>query len=119
MKAFATILVFILISQHPGQTKPIEGAWIDEADYLSSITFDKNVVYEMSGMDTIYSGKYFTGFHSCDSNYLKDNNNKYLKFLSFDDGRCFEITGLSDSVLAFLHTTSGRLHVFHKKFQQN
>ncbi len=115
MKTFSIIFVFILIIQRSEQIKSIDGTWIAEADHHSSITFDKNMVYEMSDTDTTYSGKYFRSFHSCDSSYLRDNNDKNFEFLSIDDGRCFEITGLTDSILAFRHTVSGRMHIFYKK----
>lgn len=115
MKTFVITLAFILINQQPEQIKSIEGTWTDETDDHSSITFGKNMVCEMSDADTTYSGKYFRSSTSCDNNYLKNNNEKNLEFISFDDGRCFEITGLTDSTLAFRHTASGSMHIFYKK----
>lgn len=48
---------------------------------------------------------------SCDLNYSDDKN---LDFISLEDGTCYEITGLSDTLLAFRHTASGSLQIFYK-----
>ena len=57
--------------------------------------------------DTILTGKYIRSSVSCDSNYLAEIKKKNLDFLQFDSGTCYEITGLSDSILAYRHTASG------------
>lgn len=114
MKALAVVLALISIHQYSEQRKSIIGTWIDEADEHSIVKIDKNTFYQIYDTATIFSGKYFRSSKSCDSNYLDNKMEKNLDFISIDDGTCFEITGLTDSTLAYRHTASGKMHVFYK-----
>lgn len=91
---------------------PIKGKWISKEDpkYIVLITSDKFI--EIYDSDTIYSGHYIKSHESCDSNYYKGTAKP--EFLKIADGRCFEITGINRSTLAYRHSTSARLHVFKK-----
>jgi len=100
------------------QKKPIQGAWIDNEDKNSVVKFDRKKYYQIYKFDTVFSGKYFRSSTSCDSNYLNYNSIKNLDFICVDDGTCFEITGLTDSTLAYRHTISGKVHLFFRSPQQ-
>ena len=114
MKIVMVIMV-VLFSIHQCSTNSlsIQGKWVNKDDnsYVVKITKDK--FYEIYNKDTsVY--KYYRNSKSCDTSYLNENNNPNLDFISLVDGRCFEITGLTDSTLAYRHTASGRLQVFYK-----
>ena len=123
MKLISFILIASSVFQCSDLNKSIQGKWISEEDTLSTITFNKDSFFEIYNADTIFAGKYIRSSISCDSNYLADIGEKNLDFLQFDSGTCYEITGLSDSILAYRHTSSGKMHVLykagsnHKKFR--
>ena len=105
----------VLSSMHQCSTNnlSIQGKWVnsDDNNYVVKITKDR--FYEIYNNDTSFY-KYSRSSKSCDTSYLNETNNPNLDFISLDDGRCFEITGLTDSTLAYRHTVSGRMQVFNK-----
>jgi hypothetical protein len=115
MKFIAILIIVSSIQQCSAQQKKsIQGEWINKEDSHSIVKFDKNTFYQIYNTDTVHSAKYFRSSVSCDSNYLKNNDHKNLDFIRIEDGTCFEITGLTDSTLAYRHTVSGRMQVFYK-----
>ena len=88
--------------------------WVNREDKHSIVKFDKTMYFQIYNADTVYSGKYFRSSSSCDTSYLDNNKEKNLDFISIADGTCFEITGLTESTLAYRHTVSGRMHEFYK-----
>jgi len=92
----------------------ILGKWINEEDTSDQIIIESRYFYSVYKTDTLSLSEYKLSNKSCDKNYMKDSNNKNLLFMSLSNQTCYEITGLSDSTLAYRHTTSGKLHVFHK-----
>jgi hypothetical protein len=114
MKVTMAILI-VVSSMHNCATNnlSIQGNWIsrDDNNYNLKITRDK--FYEIYNYDTsLY--KYTRSSKSCDTTYLNENSNPNLDFISLDDGRCFEITGITDSTLVYRHTASGRMQLFYK-----
>lgn len=108
------VILIALASIHKCSTNnlSIQGTWTSMEDKHYVVKFTKDKFYEVYNSDTnIY--KYSRSSKSCDENYLKETNVN-LDFFNLEDGRCFEITGLTDSTLAYRHTVSGRLQVFHK-----
>ena len=91
----------------------IQGRWVSSKDnnYIVKITKDR--FYEIYNRNISFY-KYSRSSKSCDTNYINETNNPNLDFISLDDGRCFEITGLTHSTLAYRHTASGRMQVFYK-----
>lgn len=109
MKSLPLLLALAIMAKC-SKNSSLHGTWIsDEYEhYIVKFTSDK--LYEIHDKDTsVYN--YLRGSKSCDESYSKEPN---LDFLSLEDGRCFEITGLTDTSLAYRHTVSGRLQVFHK-----
>ena len=115
MKYVVVIVMACFIQNCIAQQKgSIYGTWINKADRNSIVKIDKSDFCMIYKSDTVFLGKYDRTSTSCDSNYLKDNFDKSLDFINVRDGECYEITGLTDSTLAYRHTTSGTLHVFYK-----
>jgi hypothetical protein len=107
------VIMMMLSSMHQCSNQlSIQGKWVSSSDnnYVVKITKDK--FYEIYKNDTSFY-KYSRSSKSCDTSYLNETNPN-LDFISLDDGRCFEITGLTDSTLAYRHTASGRMQVFNK-----
>jgi hypothetical protein len=102
------------VSKCNTKSLPLDGTWISKEDKLYVIKFDKNMFYEIYDNDTS-SYKYSRNSESCDKSYLNETNEVNLDFISLDDGRCFEITSFSDSILVYRHTSSGKLLAFYKK----
>jgi hypothetical protein len=115
MKYIAVIVMIVLMQNCIAQKKgSIYGTWINKEDKNSIVKIDKSNFCMIYKSDTVFLGKYDRTSTSCDSNYLKGNFDKNLDFINVSDGECYEITGLTDSTLAYRHTTSGTLHVFYK-----
>lgn len=50
----------------------------------------------------------------CDTDYLSDSTHEENPdFIRLDDGTCYEIMGVSDTILTYRHTISGTLYVLH------
>lgn len=115
--AMAIIMVLSSIHQCSTNNLSIQRKWVnsDDNNYVVKITKDR--FYEIYNNDTSFY-KYSRSSKSCDTSYLNENSNSNLDFISLDDGRCFEITGLTDSTLAYRHTASGRMQVFIKYRQK-
>jgi hypothetical protein len=95
----------------------IEGKWIDKEDPLSIMVFTDTKCIEIYNNKTLSSSGYHKSTHSCDSAYYPEKAAKKLDFISLEDGRCFEITGLSNTALAYRYTKNGKLHVFYRSKQ--
>jgi hypothetical protein len=109
------LLALIIVANHcSDRTVLLEGVWVNKEDTLSFVKFEKDRFYQLYKGKIIFSGKYIRQTTSCDSTYYKGNKAK-LDFINVIDSDCYEITGLSDSILAYRHTGSGRLLVFSKK----
>jgi hypothetical protein len=90
----------------------ITGTWVNENEKQYLIRFTDSKFYEIYDRDTsVY--KYKRIDKSCDVQYMKEAI-KNVDFISLSDGRCFEITGLTDSTLTYRHTVSGKINTFHK-----
>lgn len=105
MRTVFLLLLFICFGS--SQAPSLEGKWISRDDKnwtltISKTTFCENYQGEESCESYVRSGT------SCDTTYTKLQE---LDFIALSDGRCFEITGLTKSTLAYRHTVSGRLHV--------
>ena len=109
----AIMMVLSSMNECSTNNLSIRGNWVnnDDNNYVVKITKDR--FYEIYNNDTSFY-KYSRSSESCDKSYLNEDNNPNLDFISLDDGRCFEITGLTDSTLAYRHTASGRMQVFYK-----
>ena len=106
------LIAVALINECNTNNLSIQGTWINGEDEHYIVKFTKDKFYEIYNSDTsVY--KYSRSSKSCDENYLKEINPS-LDFFSVDDGRCFEITGITDSTLAYRHTVSGKMQIFHK-----
>ena len=111
----AIAIMMVLSSMHQCSTNnlSIQGKWVNNNDNNYVVKITKDSFYEIYNIDTSFY-KYFRSSKSCDTNYLNKNSNLNLHFISLDDDRCFEITGLTDSTLAYRHTASGKIQVFIK-----
>jgi len=96
------------------QTSSIEGEWISKNDNRSILNISRNAFCQIYNGDTLHCQKYVRSSASCDTSYLDSKNDKNLDFIRLEDGTCFEITGLTDSTLAYRHTQSGRMQVFSR-----
>jgi hypothetical protein len=112
MKLYGIIFSILLLSTSSIHLPSLEGKWIDEADYRNKVVFTKSTMYEIFDNDTNFFSKYIKLNTSCDSAYL--NTSEKASFFKLDNGDCFEITGLSDSILAYRHSKTGKLHILHK-----
>ena len=72
------------------------------------------MIYELYKNDTISANNYHLTNQSCDTSYVSEKATN-LEFIAMNDGTCFEITGLNDTLLSIRHTASGKLQEFHKK----
>lgn len=90
------------------------GVWVNNEDKDSFVKFDKHLFYQIYKNDTITKVEYKLDTTTCDIKYLSEN--KQGEFIKLFDGvgTCFEITNLNDSILAYRHTITGKLHVFKK-----
>lgn len=115
---FQCIYLFMITcsiqNRSPQHLKSIQGTWIDSEDKYSIMKIDRKNYYRIYKHDTTFFGKYWRSSVSCDSNYLNDKTEKNLDFIRLEDGTCYEITGLSDSTLAYRHTTSGKVYLFFR-----
>jgi hypothetical protein len=113
MKILAILIVLGLIHKCSNTNNmSIQGEWasVEDEHYIVKFTADK--FYEIYNKDTSFYN-YSRSSKSCDENYLKKED-KSLDFIKVNDGRCFEITGLSDTILAYRYTISGKIQIFHK-----
>lgn len=113
MKIPAILIFTILVQKCSTNNLSIHGTWTSVKDEHYVIKFTGNKFYEIYKND-ISSYSYSRSSRSCDEKYLKKTDPS-LDFISIDDGRCFEITGITDSTLAYRQTVSGRLNVFYKQ----
>jgi hypothetical protein len=93
----------------------IDGIWISKEDKMSKIIFSKNNYYSIYGTDTISKGTFKRSVYTCDSSYIDPNIKADFILLKGDHEACYEITSILDSMLAYRHTSSGRLHAFIKE----
>ena len=114
---FTNMLIIFCFVQNCSaqQTKSIQGVWIDSEDKNIIVKIDRTKYYRIYKRDTVFSGKYFRSSNSCDSSYLNDSSIKNVDFLRIEDGTCYEITGISDSTLAYIHTASGKVYLFYRR----
>lgn len=112
MKISVILIVFGLIQECCSSNLSIQGTWTIEEDehYVVKITQDD--FFEIYDKDTSVC-KYSSRSKTCDEKYLKETNSS-LDFISVEDGRCFEITGITDSTLAYRYTASGRMQISYK-----
>jgi hypothetical protein len=113
MKIILAILVILSVQQCSSQSR-LQGTWRHKEDSLSVLRFDKDMYFEIYDNETLDSGKFYRSSASCDTSYMKDTQGKNFEFLRMSDGSCYEITGISDTVLALRHTTSGRLNQYFR-----
>lgn len=113
MKIAVMIIVCYSLLNQCSTDYSIQGYWInrDDRNYMIEITRDQ--FFEIYKNDTVLHS-YSRSCNSCDTTYMKRNSMK-LDFIKLNDGRCFEITGLTDSLLVYRHTISGRLLFFIKQ----
>ena len=113
MRLTIVLVVTFILGHCHNNTVSLEGTWKSEADSSYLINFNGEILMEIYKEDTNYT-KYNRMKESCSNKYLDDNNEPNLDFISLDDGRCFEIVGISDSILSCRYTKSGKLLVFYK-----
>jgi hypothetical protein len=106
----ATILFAVWLYQ--ADSESLKGRWISQGDSQSTLIITDRKFIKLYGSDTTYAGSYSRSSASCDSNYYKGPEK--LDFLKLDDGTCFEITGVTQKILAYRYTPNGRLHVFRR-----
>jgi hypothetical protein len=113
MKFFFFTLVLIA-NIHSCDQKSIDGIWINKDDKMSKIIFNKNNYYSIYGTDTISRGTFERRTYTCDSSYLNPTVKADFIWLRGEHEACYEITGLTDSTLAYRYTVSGKMKVFYK-----
>jgi len=108
-------LLFALLLQQCAMNKAIiYGTWQNESDPNTIVEIDRLEYREVSENNETQSYKYELSLYSCDKSYY-NGNERNLTFLKLDDGRCYEVTGLTDSTLALRYVTSGRLLIFKRR----
>ena len=115
MKLFSfTIWLFVNFFSY-GQ-ESINGTWVSKEDKKSIITFSENIFFDIYNNDTLDIGTFERSIYTCDSSYIDPTvKADFILLKEGDDQTCYEITGISDSVLSYRYTTTGRLHVFTKE----
>ena len=111
---FFFFTLFLIVSTYSCHQESIDGTWISKDDVMSKIIFTKNSYYSIYGTDTISRGTFERRSYTCDSSYIDPIVKADFLWLRGEHETCYEITGLTDSTLAYRHTTSGKLQVFHK-----
>lgn len=117
MKLFFLILAIVVSTRscHQKSIESIDGVWISKEDSMSKIVFNKIYYLSIYGVDTISKGTFERRIYSCDTRYMAASVKADFIWLKGDGGTCYEITGITDSSLAYRYTTSGRLHVFFRE----
>jgi hypothetical protein len=110
---FAVILFYPIIGVSE-YSLSIHGKWQANQDAKSVLVITRTNYIEIYDRDTVYSGSYQYSHNSCDTTYMTNKKLGNLDFIKIEDGRCFEITGLSSKILAIRYTQSGKLLVFHR-----
>jgi len=105
---------FTKIENKDGHFKLIQGSWVSEQDRNWKLFFENNRLLSIYQKDT-------TVYHfsieskSCDIDYTTLELT-FLKTISKEEKEifCYEITGLSDTFLAYRYTVNGHLITFVK-----
>lgn len=104
----------LILNIHSCHQESIDGIWISKEDKMSKIIFSKNNYCSIYDTDTISKGTFERSAYTCDSSYIDPTIRADFILLRGEHEDCYEITGLTDSTLAYRHTASGRIHVFYK-----
>ncbi|MBK7374650.1 MAG: hypothetical protein IPJ02_03520 [Chitinophagaceae bacterium] len=115
MKTF--FLIWSLSAYYFVQKEPsLNGVWVSVDDKKATIIFKGQKYYSLYDTDTVRTGSFKRSVRSCDAKYMNSTQKAdFILLISKLDETCFEITGLSNSTLAYRHTNSGKLHVFQRK----
>jgi len=114
MKYITILMMFSYSSICNHRTVSLNGTWVnkEDKDYIISIN---NEIFSEKYKEKITTYKCVRSSIPCDSTYMDDVDNHKLDFISLDDGRCFEITGITKTTLSYRYTVSGKLQMFFKK----
>jgi hypothetical protein len=88
------------------------GTWVHEKDSKAGIIITDTMYYRVYDGKKIDSTHYQRDTITCDTNFAKANYKGDFLWLVEND-MCFEILGLSDSILSVQYST-GRLHLYRK-----
>ena len=113
--SFAIIFVScaIMISQNGDDLSKIQGSWVSEEDSNWKLIFSGDKVISTYGIEELRKCTFSISKKSCDTTY-SSLELTYMKHLCEDDMWCFEIYGITDTVLSYRETSTGRLNVFKK-----
>lgn len=114
MKILIVFSVFLFFAKCSGHEQEVSGKWRSSQDEKNVISFNKNTYYNIYNNDTLDLYKYKVQDKSCDLSYMNEDLPGTFILLQDEDESCYEVTSLSDSVLAFRHTATGYLHEFEK-----
>ncbi len=93
----------------------IQGVWISTSDTNSVLIFEGKRVIKTYQKEVVFECAYQLMENSCDTSYLDAYiKASFINLTCADDNLCFEITGLSDVLLAYRETSTGKLHSFKK-----
>lgn len=93
---------------------PLTGKWVNNTDKRSIVTITATKYIERYAGHAPSIVGYKRAKISCDTAYVKNPGAEHPDFIKLDDGRCFEIVGLTNSRLSLRYTVSGKLLVFTK-----
>jgi len=110
--AFWGLIVFFLFTSFSFSHLSLKGRWISNDDPKSILIITDTKFIEIYNRDTTYSN-YIKSNHSCDTTYA--SSKIHSNFIKIDDGRCFEIIGLSSNGLSLRYATRGNLLLYHKR----
>ena len=113
---FLILSVFVnctMISRDRDDLSKIQGSWVSEEDNNWKLAFSGNKVLDTYGMEESEECIFSISKESCDTTY-SSLELTYMKYLCEDDMWCFEIYGITDTVLSYRETSTGRLNVFKK-----
>lgn len=114
---FSVIILLTILGTRSCQNKELTGTWVNEVDSLAKMIFFKNKFWSVYDQDTLSQGTFKRMNYSCDTTYLEKKVKADFIWLKDEDETCYEITGISDSILAYRFTKSGKLHVFKKRVE--
>lgn len=99
------------------QNRELTGTWVNEVDSLAKMIFFKNKFWSVYDQDTLSQGTFKWMNYSCDTTFLEKKVKADFILLKDEYETCYEISGITDSILAYRFTKSGKLHVFKKRVE--
>lgn len=89
------------------------GRWCSDSNGGSMTIYDGGIVYHSDDGKDFATGCTYSR-KSCDSTYLREGSSIEAEFLSTGEGLCYEIIGISDSILSLQYTENAKRHLYYR-----